>query len=103
LLDFYAGCSGSNNPQITQIAAAPLRRHEVAGKKAHDTILNMKNVTPERVSPQSFVGTVHRFGENGVLYEVVRPIDDSSVMIRVLDTGEETEYPVSEVRSDPVE
>lgn len=49
------------------------------------------------------IGTVHRFGKNGVLYEVVRPVDDMSVMIRVLDTGEETTYPIADVRQDPVE
>lgn len=63
----------------------------------------MKTEIQKTVSSQSLVGAVHRFGENGVLYEVVRPIDDSSVMIRVLDTGEETAYPIAEVRSDPVE
>ena len=63
----------------------------------------MKAEVKERISSQSLVGTVHRFGENGVLYEVVRPVDDSSVMIRVLDTGEETAYSVAEVRRDPTE
>ena len=55
------------------------------------------------ISSQSLVGTVHRFGEKGVLYEVVRPVDNSSVMIRVLDTDEETAYPVADVRRDPTE
>ncbi|MHB8860469.1 MAG: DUF5397 family protein [Minisyncoccota bacterium] len=54
-------------------------------------------------SSQPAIGMVRRFGENGVLYEVMRPIDDSSVMIRVLDTGEEAAYPVAEVRRDPAE
>jgi len=54
-------------------------------------------------SPQSLIGTVHRFGEKGVLYEVVRPADTSSVIIRVLDTGEETAYPISDVKQDPSE
>ena len=63
----------------------------------------MKTEVKERVSSQPLVGTVHRFGEKGVLYEVVRPVNDSSVMIRVLDTGEETAYSVAEVRRDPTE
>lgn len=63
----------------------------------------MEISTKDRVSSQPAVGTVRRFGENGVLYEVMRPIDDSSVMIRVLDTGEEAAYPVAEVRRDPAE
>lgn len=54
-------------------------------------------------SSQSLVGTVHRFGEKGVLYEVVRPVDESDVIIRVLDTGEETAYPVTNVKQDPSE
>ncbi len=63
----------------------------------------MKTEVKERISSQSLVGTVHRFGEKGVLYEVVRPVDSSSVMIRVLDTGEETAYPVADVRRDLTE
>ncbi|MEK6863622.1 MAG: hypothetical protein AABW53_02900 [Nanoarchaeota archaeon] len=63
----------------------------------------MKTEVQEMISSQSLVGTVHRFGEKGVLYEVVRPVDNSSVMIRVLDTGEETAYPVADVRRDPTE
>lgn len=63
----------------------------------------MKTEVKERVSSQSLVGSVRRFGEKGVLYEVVRPVDDSSVIIRVLDTGEETTYSVAEVRKDPSE
>jgi hypothetical protein len=49
------------------------------------------------------IGTVHRFGENGVLYEVVRIIDNSSAIIRVLDTGEETVYPIADVQQDPTD
>ncbi len=47
------------------------------------------------------VGAVHRFGTNGVLYEVLREVDDRSVLIRVLDTNEETLYPIADVRNDP--
>ena len=46
-------------------------------------------------------GAVHRFGKNGVLYQVLREVDDRSVMIRVLDTNEETLYPIADVRKDP--
>jgi hypothetical protein len=63
----------------------------------------MKTEVQRKVSSQSLVGAVRRFGENGVLYEVVRPIDDSSVVIRVLETGEETAYSVAEMRGDPSE
>jgi len=47
------------------------------------------------------IGTVHRFGENGILYEVLRKVDDTSVMIRVIDTKEEALYPIADVRKDP--
>ena len=57
----------------------------------------------KRSSPQSLVGTVHRFGEKGVLYEVVRPANESSVIIRVLDTGEKIAYPIVNVKQDPSE
>ncbi|MDP1690323.1 MAG: DUF5397 family protein [bacterium] len=59
--------------------------------------------TQTHAIPQSMIGTVHRFGEKGVLYEVVRPADESSVVIRVLDTGEETAYPIAHVKQDPSE
>jgi hypothetical protein len=47
------------------------------------------------------VGTVRRFGPYGVLYEIVRPIDDQSFLIRVLDTGEELAYPRDKILADP--
>ena len=54
-------------------------------------------------TPQELVGSVRRFGNNGVLYEVLRQIDDSSVLIHVLETGEETTYPIAEALGDPNE
>ena len=51
----------------------------------------------------SLVGTIHRFGKNGVLYEVLRQVNDASVIIHVLDTNEETIYPAAEVLQDPNE
>ncbi|HEY4516390.1 MAG TPA: DUF5397 family protein [Candidatus Paceibacterota bacterium] len=63
----------------------------------------MKVEVRERVSSQSLVGSVHRFGAKGVLYEVVRPVDDSSVMIRVIETGELTAYPIVDILQDPIE
>ena len=51
--------------------------------------------------PSSLVGTVRRFGKNGVLYEVLRQVDDTSVMIHVLDTHEETQYPIAAALRDP--
>ena len=58
---------------------------------------------PPSLSSESFVGTVHRFGKYGVLYEVLNQANDTLVMIRILDTGEETLYPIADVLNDPTE
>ncbi len=49
------------------------------------------------------VGSVRRFGQNGVLYEVLREVDKDSVLIHVLDTKEETAYPIRDALQDPNE
>ncbi len=54
-------------------------------------------------SSTSLVGTIRRFGKNGVLYEVLRQVDDTSVIIHVLDTNEETLYPLADALQDPNE
>ena len=48
-------------------------------------------------------GSIHRFGRDGVLYEVVRVLDKTTAIIRVLETGEETSYLLSEILQDPTE
>jgi Family of unknown function (DUF5397) len=50
---------------------------------------------------QHLAGTVRRFGPHGVLYEVVRILDEERALIRVLDTGEETPYPLNKILADP--
>jgi len=65
--------------------------------------MSTKTDTRQRPAPQALVGTVHRFGENGVLYEVVRLIDDTSAGIRVSETEEETAYPIADILQDPAE
>ena len=52
-------------------------------------------------SPPSLVGHVRRFGPHGVLYEVVRILDDKRALIRVIDTGEETPYLLDKILADP--
>lgn len=47
------------------------------------------------------IGTVRRFGPYGVLYEIVRPVDEDRFLIRVLDTGEELPYPREKILADP--
>jgi hypothetical protein len=46
-------------------------------------------------------GTVRRFGPHGVLYEIVKLIDDERALVRVLDTGEETPYSLEKILADP--
>jgi hypothetical protein len=50
---------------------------------------------------RALAGTVRRFGPQGVLYEVVRLVDDDHALIRVLDTGEETTYSLDKILADP--
>lgn len=64
---------------------------------------NMKTETEKQSASTSLVGTIRRFGKDGVLYEVLRQVDDKSVMIRVLNTHEETQYPTVEALNDPDE
>ena len=47
------------------------------------------------------VGSFHRFGEIGPAYEVMSVAGPGAVRIMVLESGEELDYPVSEVRDDP--
>ena len=52
------------------------------------------------ISP-ALVGTVRRFGPHGVLYEIIRFLDDKQALIRVIETGEETPYALDKIISDP--
>jgi Family of unknown function (DUF5397) len=54
-------------------------------------------------TPSSLVGHVRRFGPLGVLYEIVRILDDNRVLIHVIDTGEETPYSLDKIRADPTD
>ena len=51
----------------------------------------------------TITGSVHRFGKNGVLYEVLKKVDEASALIRVIETGEETTYPIADILRDPTE
>jgi hypothetical protein len=48
-------------------------------------------------------GTVRRFGPHGVLYEIVKLIDDERALIRVIDTGEEAPYSLEKILADPTD
>ena len=51
----------------------------------------------------TITGSVHRFGKSGVLYEVLKQLDATSALIRVIDTGEVTKYPITDILRDPTE
>ena len=51
----------------------------------------------------TLTGSIHRFGKSGVLYEVLKKLDDTSALIRVIETGEETTYPIADIVRDPTE
>jgi hypothetical protein len=55
------------------------------------------------ITDQKLAGSIHRFGKRGVLYEVLREVNSSSALIRVLEKGEETEYPIDAILKDPTD
>lgn len=59
------------------------------------------------VDMSQLIGEVRRFGIAGPLYEVIgwATSDDQPVdaRIRLIDSGEEADYPVAALLSDPVE
>ena len=48
------------------------------------------------------VGTFRTFGPEGPAYQVVEKRDEDSVSVRVLETGEELDYPIRQAMADPV-
>jgi hypothetical protein len=54
-------------------------------------------------APPSLVGHVRRFGPHGVLYEVVKILDDRRALIRVIETGEEAPYLLDKILADPTD
>jgi hypothetical protein len=59
------------------------------------------NIQPPR-SP-ALIGSVHRFGPHGVLYEVIAILDNKHAMVRVIDTGEEAPYALDKILADPTD
>jgi hypothetical protein len=56
-----------------------------------------------KTASTELIGTVRRFGKNGVLYEVLDEVNADTVRIRVIETGEETDYQKSRAVRDPME
>jgi hypothetical protein len=54
-------------------------------------------------TPLSLLGHVRRFGPHGVLYEVVKILDDKLALIRVIDTGEDAPYSLEKILADPTD
>ena len=58
--------------------------------------------------PRALIGTWRRFGEVGPVYEIVGvgealPSGDRLMRVRVLETNEELDYPLTELLEDPCE
>lgn len=47
------------------------------------------------------IGTIRRFGEYGVAYEVIGLGEEGQVLVRVVESGETLGYPAANVRTDP--
>ncbi len=46
-------------------------------------------------------GTYRRFGFAGPVYRVLAPVDERTVRVCVVETGEELDYPVAQAVEDP--
>jgi hypothetical protein len=55
------------------------------------------------MQPESVIGSYRRFGQAGIVYQVLDMLDSSSAKIRVLETDEETSYPLAQILADPEE
>lgn len=58
--------------------------------------------------PQRVVGTWRRFGLTGPVYEIVGkktdlPDGDAVMRVRVVETGEEVDYKLTDILDDPAE
>ena len=49
------------------------------------------------------IGSYRRFGKHGVVYQVLSDLGAAQVKIRVLETDEETAYPLEDAQQDPAE
>jgi len=66
----------------------------------------MPTITMDRskkpdLKPPAYLGWVRRFGPRGVLYEVIAILSADEVRIRVLTTGEEADYAIADLLTDP--
>ena len=57
---------------------------------------------PRALAPDSIVGEFRRFGDAGPAYEIIRIVSATEAFIRVFYSGEELNYPISEILTDPI-
>ena len=60
------------------------------------------------IQPEQLVGTWRRFGVVGPVYEIVKagdelPNGDRMMRVRVLESGEEVDYKLTDILDDPKE
>jgi hypothetical protein len=56
----------------------------------------------EKRPNDDLVGTLHRFGDIGPVYEVISVEDEGFVTICLVESGDTARYPIQEVRVDPL-
>jgi len=69
---------------------------------------NSKVISPDSRAPAASIGTWLRFGPLGPVYQIVGhghelKNGDWAMRIRVLESGEEVDYPLSRILKDPRE
>lgn len=76
----------------------------------HASRMNVTVRSPSEVSidPASLVGSFRRFGLYGPVYEItavaaISPAEGLLMRVRVVETGEELDYPLTDVLDDPLE
>lgn len=70
--------------------------------------MNQRRGSVLQPQPKALIGTWRRFGVTGPVYEIVdigrRSSDDDCLMrVRVVETGEELDYRVTDILEDPRE
>lgn len=52
-------------------------------------------------TPADLVGSFRSFGDYGPVYQVVSTVNGKNLHVRVVQTGEELDYPVDQALEDP--
>jgi len=54
------------------------------------------------ISAKELVGTLRSFGEDGPVYQVLRSVDERTLNVVVVETGETLDYPLAQALEDPI-